>query len=77
MIETYAYLSIVLIVYVKLEMVEQELSRAMYLHVPTGNVTVLEAGCAAAPRHVHGLDDPANLVVHMIQHYMYSAWLNI
>ena len=47
----------------------------MYLHVPTGNVTVLEAGCAAVPRYVHCLDDPANLVVHMIQHYMYSAWL--
>ena len=49
----------------------------MYLHVPTGTVTVLEAGCAAVPRHAHCLDDLANLVVHMIQHYMYSAWLNM
>ena len=49
----------------------------MYLHVPTGNVTVLEPGCAAVPRNGHFLDGLANLVVHMMIHYMYSAWLNI
>ena len=27
----------------------------MYFHVLTGNVTVLEAGCAIVPRHVHTL----------------------
>ena len=46
--------------------------RAMYCHFPTGKVPWNQA---AVPRHVHGL--VLNLVMHMIQNYLYSAWLNI